>query len=89
MELYWRPGRIVGLGKSDAKPQDVSDALVSGGCYGVSGGAGAMKDEKRYPFDDLYSPGVFENWGHMVKAIGGWVIVGLLFWVAVYELVKW
>ena len=34
-------------------------------------------------------PGMFGRAWKAVKVLGGWAFVGLLFWAAVYELVKW
>lgn len=34
-------------------------------------------------------PGLFENWRHMVKAVAGWILFGLLGWAAIFEFVRW
>ena len=34
-------------------------------------------------------PGVFLNCRQVVKVLSGWAFLGLLFWAAIYELVKW
>lgn len=34
-------------------------------------------------------PGMYESWGKAAKSLGGFALIGLLFWVAIYELVKW
>ena len=34
-------------------------------------------------------PGMFGSWQKAVRVLGGLVFVGLLFWAAIYGLVKW
>ena len=81
----------VGLGEDAPEPQDIQAVVGRSGLGCVPGGpcsvGGIVEDWLWNVVNE--KPGMFGSWQKAVRVLGGLVFVGLLFWAAIYGLVKW
>ena len=78
--LYRRPGALMEC-----------PVCGSGLNHDLSGEAFCVVCECRSSnlYHGTLAPGMFEKWRHTWKVTAGWLIVGAVFYAALYELVKW